>query len=383
MYGPSSSRLAALEEADPTARQLADRLLRIAVTGLPAMFRPESREFAHSRIGTATLRGTSARYTAIVALGARHLPEKDQLDALSGQTSAELTELMVERLPTLTDLGAVALVCWAAAEHRHPGLTAALARLKELDVIGVAQPVVATAWVLSALAAARGQADVEAHVERTRAKLLDARAPNSPLFPHATAPDGTAWYRSHVACFADQVYPIQALARLHASDDDPAALAVAEECAARICELQGPAGQWWWHYDARDGGFIEGYPVYSVHQHAMAPMALLDLAEAGGSDRTEAVRRGLGWMTAPPELARTNVSLIQDDLAVTWRKVYRGDPHKAVRLIKGLTSRVSPGSRLAVLDRVLPPGAVDRECRPYEFGWMLDAWLGHVRGAQG
>ena len=83
--------------------------------------------------------------------------------------------------------------------------------------------------------------------------------------------------------FAAQVYPIQALARLHRSADDQEALAVANSVAAAICTAQGEAGQWWWHYDGRTGGVVEGYPVYSVHQHAMGPMALLDLAEAGGA----------------------------------------------------------------------------------------------------
>jgi hypothetical protein len=28
-----------------------------------------------------------------------------------------------------------------------------------------------------------------------------------------------------------------------------------------------------------------------------------------------------------------------------------------------------------VLDRMFPPGVVDHECRPYELGWLLVAWL--------
>src|SRR5205085_4135860 len=127
---------------------------------------------------------------------------------------------------------------------------------------------------------------------RARDTLLTSRHKGSPLFPHATGPGLLPWYRTHVACFADQVYPIQALARLYHSGNDADALAAAEECAARICELQGDGGQWWWHYDARTGRVIEGYPVYSVHQHAMAPMALLDLAEAGGSGRMADIARG-------------------------------------------------------------------------------------------
>ena len=95
------------------------------------------------------------------------------------------------------------------------------------------------------------------------------------------------------------MYPIQALARLHGSADDPEALATAETVAGVICGAQGAAGQWWWHYDSRTGGVVEGYPVYSVHQHAMAPMALLDLADAGGTSYIDAICRGLGWMAEP------------------------------------------------------------------------------------
>jgi hypothetical protein len=181
-----------------------------------------------------------------------------------------------------------------------------------------------------------------------------------------------------VSCFADQVYPIQALARLHATEADPTALAAADACAARICDLQGGGGQWWWHYDSRTGGLVEGYPVYSVHQHGMAPMALFDLAEAGGRDHGEELLRGLRWMTDVPELggAASEVSLIDDDAALTWRKVYRGDPRKIVRGARGLATRVRPGRRLAFVDTVLPARAVDHECRPYELGWLLFAWLG-------
>lgn len=85
-------------------------------------------------------------------------------------------------------------------------------------------------------------------------------------------------------------------------------------------------------------------------------------------------------MTAVPELAGPTGTprepMIREELGVTWRKVYRGDPKKAVRAARGLTTRVAPHARLAPLDLLFRPRAVDRECRPYEFGWMLFAWLG-------
>jgi hypothetical protein len=170
------------------------------------------------------------------------------------------------------------------------------------------------------------------------------------------------------------VYPIQALAGLHASADDPASLAAAQACADRICALQGPAGEYWWHYDARTGGLVEEYPVYSVHQYAMAPMALLDLAESSCGVPADAVGRGLAWLAR-----RDNAEpMVLDDAGLVWRKVYRGDPRKLVRAVNGLATRVRPGLRLGPARRLFPPVGVDRECRPYEFGWLLFTWLGRL-----
>ncbi|MFE7856422.1 hypothetical protein [Streptomyces sp. NPDC057403] len=383
----TSSRLAALGDEDPPLLALARRLLAVAESGLPSMLLPGGEAFVFTMAGqqapdgswTLERRGTSTRYAAITVLGARFLSEDRQRAVLGGRTAEEFAGLLIESLPAVTNLGDAALIAWAAAETGHPKLSDALARVTELDVEGRPQYTVEAAWVLSAFAAARDTVDVERRFTAARDRLLRCRIGDSPLFPHATAPGLVPWYRAHVACFADQTYPLQALARAHAGGDgdgDPEALAAADACAARICELQGEGGQWWWHYDARTGAVIEGYPVYSVHQHAMAPTALFDLADAGGTDFGAAIRKGLRWMTDVPELtgSRHREPMILDDLGATWRKVYRGDPKKAVRAARGLSTRLAPGLRLKSLDRVYRPLAVDRECRPYEFGWMLHAW---------
>lgn len=381
----NTTRLGALADEDAS---LAERLLALAEAGLPEMYLRGAETFVFTRVGTVApdgtrrveRRGTSTRYAAITALGARYLPKDRQRALFGGLTAGEFTALLVDRLPAVTNLGDAALIAWAAAETGHPKLADALARVAVLDVAGRPQYTVEAAWVLSALAAARTEVDVEYRLSAARDRLLSARQGDSPLFAHATGPGLVPGYRSHVACFADQTYPLQALARLHASGSDPVALAAADACAARICALQGDGGQWWWHYDARTGGVVEGYPVYSVHQHAMAPTALFDLAEAGGTDFGAAIRRGLRWMTDVPEIAGSDgtprESMIREDFGVTWRKVYRGDPVKAVRAARGVTTRVLPQARLAPLDRIFRPLAVDRECRPYEFGWLLHAWLG-------
>ncbi|MEZ0090354.1 hypothetical protein [Streptacidiphilus sp. EB129] len=382
------TRIQALAREDQPLHALAERLLALAEAGLPAMYRAADDSFVFTLAGRRDPdgswrlepRGTSVRYAAITVLGARLLPVERQRAVLGGHTAEEYTGLLVQRLPEVANLGDAALVAWCAAETGHPKLSDALERVAALDPRdGAPRYTVEAAWVLSALAAARGTVDVEDRFVAARDRLLRARIGDSPLFPHATGPGLVPWYRSHVGCFADQTYPLQALARAHASGDDHEALAAADACAARICALQGDGGQWWWHYDARTGGVVEGYPVYSVHQHAMAPTALFDLTDAGGGDYGAAIRLGLRWMTEVPELAaapEASEPMVLDDLGVTWRKVYRGDPRKAVRAARGIGTRFAPGLRLGPLDGMFRPASVDRECRPYEFGWMLHAWYG-------
>ena len=373
-------RLSLLADGDPGAGlpdtgALIHRLLRIAQLRLAEQH--DNGEFVFTVTGEAQPGGTwslrractSLRYGAITALGLLRLPEPDQRTVLAGMTAEDLVGQLAKGIDEISGLGDAALVCWAAAECGHGDTEHALRRLAALDQADRPVDVVSAAWVVSALAAARPVADVERHLAAARQRLLAARG--AAVYPHTTGPGGP-WYRAHVGSFADQVYPIQALARLHRSADDPEALAVAGTVARAIVSAQGADGQWWWHYDSRSGAVVEGYPVYSVHQHAMGPMALLDLADAGGDGQLDAIRRGLRWLAGPPEGA---VELVLDEPPITWRKVARADHRKVVRGLRAASTRIVPGARVAALDRVYPPGEVDHECRPYELGWLLYTWL--------
>ncbi len=372
---PRSARLGRVAERDSQGAALLERLIGISLLRLPEQYVDGQFVFtvgaADAPGGGVSLRpaGTSLRYGAIVVLGLLRLPEPDQRAVLAGQTCHELLGQMAKGLDEITNVGDAAILCWACAAAGHGELLRATGRLAELDRADGPLDVLAAAWVVTALVEARAHADVEEHLAAARRRLLGARG--GVVYPH-TIGGGAPWYRAHVGSFADQVYPIQALARLHASADDPEALATANAVAGAICAAQGPAGQWWWHYDSRTGEVVEGYPVYTVHQHAMAPMALLDLADAGGDDHLDGICRGLCWLARPPE---TDADLVLDQPPVTWRKVARGDRKKVVRGLRAASTRIRPGLSLPVLDRMYRPGAIDRECRPYELGWLLMTWL--------
>jgi hypothetical protein len=374
--GPHHPAARAFLRDNPSCVELITRLLALATRGLPLMYRPEVRGFAFTRKwrrGALRLYGQSLRYEAIVLLGAHRADEATQRCLLAGDTAAQRAERLVRNLPSVRNLGDAALVTWAAAECGSSATPEAARHLCEFLRRDSAGFTVEHAWVLSALTAARSALELCAEILSTRERLLRCFSNSALVFAHWLAPRFGSRLRRHVACFADQVYPIQALARDYAASGDPRSLEIASSCARQICRLQGPAGQWWWHYDIRTGDVVEGYPVYSVHQDAMAPMALFDLVEAGGPNLSTAIMHGLEWLMRCPEVGRP---LVADDLALIWRSVRRADLGKCVRKLRAAACRLAKSVWLPVLDRVFPPSAVDYEDRPYHLGWILYTWLG-------
>lgn len=359
------------------ARASVAQLTELAVRGLPHMWDEDAQSFVQTMRGLPSpegpvLRqeGINLRYSAIVALGTSRLRPAEQREALGGRTARDLATLVAAQAWEHPDPGAVALAAWALAEVTGTPDERLLDRLADLLARGTPVPTVQASWMLAAALAAPGAAASARIVSAVRPRLLAAQGDQG-IFPHVLPADSQGRWRAHVGCFADQVYPVQALARLAAAHDDAEALAAANRCARRICELQGPAGQWWWHYDVRDGSVVEGFPVYSVHQHAMGPMALIELRGAGGEDHMTEVVLGLSWLRTHPEVVE---DLVAEDLAVVWRKVYRREPAKAARRVSALTTSLRAGLHLPGLDRLLPPTRIDHECRPYELGWLLYAW---------
>lgn len=369
-------RLEAIEAVSRKTRAQADRFLNIAKRGLPRMH--QSGAFGHTLRAvrndaewTERLEGDSLRYTAIAALGLTYVDRATQQKILGGDTAFDLAHTCATRATLSGDMGAIALAAWAAAEA---GRFHSVALFRQLEQLLAADAPIATvdcAWALSAGLAARQFGDTSEVVSLATKQLMSGRS-SSGLFPHMLPASASGRFRAHIGCFADQVYPIQALSRLHVAQPNAEALSAAEACAERICALQGPDGQWWWHYDTRNGGVVEGYPVYSVHQHAMAPMALFDLREAGGHDYSQAIISGMRWLDEHPEVS---TPLVASEKGVIWRKVARREPRKMIRALSAVTTSLQPGLHMPGLDTLFPPGRIDYECRPYELGWLLYAWL--------
>jgi hypothetical protein len=351
--------------------ELASRLRAMSFRLLARMYLPGNKLFVFRVRKTAAgviTEGISRRYTAIVLIGLAGEDEEAVRSIIGGHTLREVCARLGSDIASIDNLGDVALTSWAAEAVALEERDRIRARIAQLEPASRSYPTVEVAWALKALCTGR-PADAGPLPHRLAERLMTEFNPASGMFPHRLG--GSGGFRAHVSCFADLVYPIQALAAYHVWAGDGKALDVSAQCASRICKLQGTNGQWWWHYDYRTGDVIEGYPVYSVHQDAMAPMALFELRDAGGPDYSAFIQKGLHWIAHAPEIGGP---LIDAHEQVVWRKVTHREPGKLCRYLQATASRVHPSLRVPALNVIFPPTAVDYESRPYHFGWLLHAF---------
>jgi hypothetical protein len=168
--------------------------------------------------------------------------------------------------------------------------------------------------------------------------------------------------RGRIANFADQIYPIQAFAFAAMTTGDHRLRDLAVLCARRAVEMQGRLGQWWWHHDAETGHIAGAFPVYSVHQHSMAPMALHCVTEAGGPSFTAAINRSRAWLHAN----ELGIDMMDRPTGIVWRSIERVEASFG----RGLRQA---GMLLGHLPGDAPPPRLqlNPEMRPYEWAWLL------------
>ena len=190
-------------------------------------------------------------------------------------------------------------------------------------------------------------------------------------------------YRSVLGSFASQVYPLLALSLFLERRPDPKLMRLVECAGERICAMQGNLGEWWWTFDVRSGEVALDYPVYSVHQDGMAPMALLAAARVTGRrDYLTALLKGLRHLFEYRE-PRGGGGFLDDREGMIWRAVMKDAPGPDPA---DLPFGLYPAEMAWVRSRGLPgflrrgemiPAAarrVLREARPYCPGWILFAY---------
>jgi hypothetical protein len=349
------------------------RLNTLAVNGLVPMFDPEKQLFCFKLQRTAAglvREGISPRYTAITLMGLHRLEQSGGTSPIDIQQVFDVLMADTKWIDNIGDLGLLHWLCALVAPNRleefsrRHDIKNALTRFPEASQ----RHTMYLSWFLTGLShqgLARPEMvpDTRELAAETCRTILRNQGKQG-IFGHLAADKGlSGMTRGKMGSFADQVYPIYALTKYSLAYGDEKATKRALDCALTICEAQGSLGQWWWHYDSSSGQVAETFPVFSVHQHAMGPMALIALGEAIQSDFSPWIYKGLQWI----DDNELGIDMRDDKANVVWRCIGRTQVNRiwnlALNYFTGREDRESRNGLRALF-----------ECRPYELGWLLYAF---------
>jgi hypothetical protein len=351
-------------------------LCDLAAAGLVAMLDPEAQIFCDIYNRTEqgmTRERLSPRYTMMTLLG---LHRYERSGRRSPVAIIPVLDTLLRDTTWIGGAGDIGLFLWTCAElvperlaevYGKIGAQGALTRFSD----GRQGRTMEVAWYLTGIAncylSGHGDLPGLAGQAETARKILEGNCGKSGVYGHLSRSRSLAGYfRGRIGSFADQVYPTIAFARLSQALQDNTARQMALRTAEKMCELQASLGEWCWHYDSVSGKVVSRYPVYSVHQHAMAPMMLFAASESAGRDFSDAIYKGLAWISGNNELRR---DFVEPSLGLVWRCIYPNSTDAfldaALRFLR-FRRGTAPAHRLRVR----------YECRPYELGWLLYAFAG-------
>jgi hypothetical protein len=365
----ASSHIASTFENPVNIGQLNESALR----GLAPMFDRDAQLFCHrlKREGREMIReGVSPRYTAMTLLGLHQLETAGVQSPFDMQA---IVDTLINKPEWMNNVGDLGLLLWLCAETfperlekvvSQFGVKQVLDRLPERNTMELA-------WFLAGLAhhalAPTGRLSNLTDQAMQAFQLLKENQGKGGIFGHtARTRSIRGVIRGRIGSFADQIYPIYAMAKASLAYPIEKASEHALDCALTICEAQGQQGQWWWHYDSATGRVVGRYPVYSVHQHGMAPMGLIALGEALNSDFDPWIFKGLQWIYGENELEQ---NMFDDESSVIWRCIQCKDYRRYLHTGYAFLTHQEDGTRHSGLHTL-------HECRPYELGWLLYSFGG-------
>ena len=187
------------------------------------------------------------------------------------------------------------------------------------------------------------------------------------IFRHTGKKSFKGFLGGHIGSFADQVYPIYAFSLYSQQMKNEEALLIANECAQKICEHQGEHGEWMWHYNANSGKVSGIYPIFSVHQDSMAPLALYAIQKASNTDFEKYIFKGLDWLEYENHLG---INLVNRNFQSVWRSISPSNYHRKSKLLLNLLG----------LKTYKHFGNIDvlYESWSCHFGWILYAFAGRL-----
>lgn len=282
-------------------RQSIAELKQTALIALERMFNRETQLFriTSNRMGCGiTRRGRSRRRTIIALLGLHRENACNSPIAIR-----PVFENLLRDTRWIEDVGDLGLLLWVAALVAPEKLEALVPDANACsNSIFRRGHTIQLSWLLAGLShACISRPDMSQRLRSLAfdvfGRLIRSQRDGGLFTSYPQNASFSGLIHGAAGSFADQVYAIYALTLFRQAFIHVQALDRALDCALAICEQQGSQGQWWSRYDANKDLVITRFPVRSVHQCGLAPMALLTLGNVIPCDFGPWVYKGIRWMT--------------------------------------------------------------------------------------
>ena len=348
----------------------------MAAKALLALF--DGTEMLFSRRITLQARGfrrepASPRRTVITLLGLQCLADSGQRQPFDLES---IENAVFQDLRWIKGIGDLGLLVQFAAEY-NPGRLASLADHFDLVTALESFPdgrearTAALSCFLAGISHAKLSCSdslpdlTDAAVDTYR--LLEENQGAGGIYAHAGLPGILQQpFSNRFGSIEDQMHAIYALTTFARAFEIEEPLADALNCANAIRALQGGKGQWWFLYDKRSPRVVNHYPVCSIYQNGMAPLALLALAEATGQKFDDAICSGLSWVAGANELG---VDLRDWQHGIIWDSI---EPRSRITNFCEHAINLVQSSCRSDDDNL----RIRFEARPDHFGWLLYALTG-------
>lgn len=170
---------------------------------------------------------------------------------------------------------------------------------------------------------------------------------------------------SRFETFNTQAYGLISLAEHARIFEDRSSRNAALNLGKNLINLQGPRGEWPWLYDVDNGVVVDYYPVYSVHQDAMAPMALRALANISDLTINIAIKKSVAWVFGDNELRH---SIFDKEYGLIWRSIRRQG-----KIRRKWFQRFAVRG-MGWINDLFTAKEINKESRAYHYGWILYAF---------
>ncbi len=177
-------------------------------------------------------------------------------------------------------------------------------------------------------------------------------------------------FRERFISFGGIAYYLKAIYEYSRVFNDNYASVLFKELTKIMMSLQGIDGGWGWFYDNKNPKVLDWFPIYSVHQDAMALLFLFPAIKYFPEEANKSIIKSVNWLFG------NNVLKAQ---MISYKPFFIYRSIKRKYLFNEKFERIIRSYKNVLLNKqdIYPPNTeleINPECRSYHVAWIIYVW---------